>query len=431
MRYRERVETAVERCAPGREVVAAVSGGADSTAMLVALSRTGRCVVAAHCNFHLRGEESNRDEAAVRALCERLGIQLEVLQCDVDGCRAQNGGSVEMVCRDLRYNWFDQLLEARPGAVLMTAHNADDRIETLLFNMMRGTGLTGLRSIPREREGRVFRPLLDVSRSEIEDYLQSVGFSFVTDSTNLTCDYTRNRIRHLVLPPLHEAFPEARKGLGTTLDNIERSVQLFSNLISKTLFRFELQTGGWDVKQLLKELGSVDAPTLLYEGLKSRGMSLTVAYSVVSAASEPGTRFYMLGQERFRLHDGLLEPAACPTSEGLDDAFRISVLARQDSSFDQDRKRGVGYFSPAILDCELSMRVWREGDRFRPFGMRGSKLLSDLFTAAHIPADERRNIPLLLAGNEIVMVGSLRQADRFRVDDSCDTIVEVECMRSR
>ena len=189
----------------GEPVLVALSGGADSVALLHALRALGYPVQAFHLNHCLRGAESDRDEAFCRALCVRLGVELTVERVDVAAAAREQGNGVEETARRMRYA---RLQDAAQGMKIATAHTADDNLETVLFHLVRGTGPKGLAGIPPVR-GRIIRPMLRVERMQIEEYLASIGQDYVTDSTNADDAYTRNRIRHTVVPALREIQPSA------------------------------------------------------------------------------------------------------------------------------------------------------------------------------------------------------------------------------
>lgn len=217
-----------------RGVLAAVSGGADSTALLRILADTGVPMLAVHCNFSLRGEESDRDEAFVRRLCLDLGVELHVERFDtLARCRA-TGESVEMACRALRYDLFRRLIAERGLARIAVAHNADDNAETMLLNLFRGTGLAGLCAM-REDNGEIWRPLIGVTRSEILAYLASIGQDYVTDSSNLSTDYRRNFIRLEVLPLIRSRWPAITDTLWRTRRNLEDALNVYRQAISREL----------------------------------------------------------------------------------------------------------------------------------------------------------------------------------------------------
>ena len=190
-------------------VIVALSGGADSVALLAVLLRLGYDCRAAHCNFHLRGEESMRDMNHCRAVAEKLDVDLYVRDFDVSARRsAFPGESVEMACRELRYNWFSDLLDRECAQAVAVGHHREDRAETFMLNLMRGAGIAGLTSM-RPQSGNVVRPLLPFTRREIEDYVAQHGLTFINDSSNASDAHRRNRLRNNIFPALEAAFPGA------------------------------------------------------------------------------------------------------------------------------------------------------------------------------------------------------------------------------
>lgn len=196
-------------------VLVALSGGADSVALLRVLLALGYRCEAAHCNFHLRGEESNRDEQFVRELCRGLGVALHVTHFDTTAYAARHHVSIEMAAREMRYRWFEQLRQEREMSVIAVAHHRDDSVETFLLNLVRGAGINGLKGIS-PKNGAIVRPLLEVNRQDILDYLQHLQQPYVTDSTNLQDEYMRNKIRLNILPMLRELNPSVSESIAET-----------------------------------------------------------------------------------------------------------------------------------------------------------------------------------------------------------------------
>lgn len=212
-------------------VIATLSGGADSVALTNALSRTGISVIAAHCNFHLRGEESMRDQAHVEKLCRSLGLKLELTDFNVNEYISSHPGtSVEMACRELRHNWFKELASVYNADRIATGHNADDNIETLFLNLMRGTGTNGLKGMLPDT-GTIIRPLLSFHRKDIISYLDLYGLEYVTDSTNLESDYRRNFLRNEIIPLLKSRW----EGFDKALDKSMQCLRDEHLVINKTV----------------------------------------------------------------------------------------------------------------------------------------------------------------------------------------------------
>lgn len=278
-------------------VVATVSGGADSVALLSALtSCQGLEVVAAHCNFHLRGDESLRDQRVVDSLCRELGVRLHVKDFDVEGYMdSHKGVSVEMACRELRYEWFRDLKSTVGADRIATGHNADDNIETLFLNLLRGSGTMGLKGMLPDT-GEIWRPLLSTHRKEILEYIDMKGLHYITDSTNLSSDYRRNFIRNEVLPLLRTRW----EGLDGSLDRTLRHLLEESRVVAHSIGEVMPSPG----KPLAREtVLSYPSPELLVRRfIEPAGPFTTTASEVVAAmkANKPDIK-------RWRLSNGSLE----------------------------------------------------------------------------------------------------------------------------
>ncbi len=202
-----------------KSVVLGVSGGADSTALLYLFDKSGIGYIPVHCNFHLRGEESERDMHSVEKHCERLGKELHCVEFDTRSYMEEKGVSLEVACRELRYAEFRRIMRQTSADRIAVAHNADDNVETLLLNLFRGAGTTGLRGMKPDT-GEIIRPLLDITRKEIEDFLDHEGIEFVVDSTNLESDFRRNFLRNDIIPLIETRWPGVKKAIGKSIENL-------------------------------------------------------------------------------------------------------------------------------------------------------------------------------------------------------------------
>lgn len=216
--------------------IVALSGGADSVALLTLLLASKNCeIIAAHCNFHLRGEESMRDQYFVENLCSRLGVRLLIRNFDVAEFQHRNpSASLEMACRDLRYEWFLELLAENNYDRIATGHNADDNIETMFLNLLRGSGTTGLRAMLPD-SGIIIRPLLSIHRQEIESYLKEKNLDYIVDSSNLTSDFRRNFLRNDILPLLRERWPGLNKALDRSINLLKSENDVIEKAVSESL----------------------------------------------------------------------------------------------------------------------------------------------------------------------------------------------------
>ena len=251
----------------GEKVIVTCSGGADSIFLLHILNKLGFECVVAHCNFHLRGEESDRDENFVREFCKKKGLTLLVEHFDTKQFAAENKLSIEMAARELRYNWFEKIRAEYNAGAIAVAHHSDDSIETILLNLLRGTGLKGICGI-RPRNGFIVRPLLCVNRKEIEDYLTENGIGYITDSTNLENEYTRNKVRNIVMPILREINPQIDSVMLSNAENFAAAETIYKGVIEKGKSSAVTITDDSYIVDL-KVVNKFSEPfTLLYECLK-------------------------------------------------------------------------------------------------------------------------------------------------------------------
>lgn len=378
---------------PAQRLIVAVSGGADSVAMLLFLKEMHANIVAvAHCNFQLRGEESERDEHFVESLCRRWGCDFRVAHFDTKSEAAACGESIEMAARRLRYEWFDSLRKELNADAVAVAHHLDDDAETVLLNLIRGTGLRGLCGIPPQREG-IVRPLLDASREDILKYLESRGQDYVTDSSNSDTRFTRNKIRHEVLPLLRSMNSHISDGLHRMAQRLRRYAELCDAVVNR--FRREHVTSLPDGERiLLADLFAFPVPELFLEmWLSEYGFSRTQSEALLTG------RVGMLLEANdylcTRTHDAIEVRHLPMVIAPCELTFKVNTL-RSDSPAGIEMKEvpfssvSALRFSPteAWLDAstvrgKLFVRSIRQNDRFRPFGMKGSKLVSDYLTDRH------------------------------------------------
>ncbi|MBR1543350.1 MAG: tRNA lysidine(34) synthetase TilS [Muribaculaceae bacterium] len=426
----------------GGKLLVALSGGADSVALLLVLRQLGINVVAAHCNFHLRGAESDRDEKFVRELCELKGVALEVKDFDVPGYMAQHGVSVEMACRDLRYAWFAHLLSSTGCESVAVAHHRDDNIETFFLNALRGTGIAGLAGM-HPRNGRVVRPLLCVSRGEIERYLQELGQSYVTDSTNLECDVKRNILRNRVLPLLETEFPGCRQALEKTLRNVLECSELYAEGIT-IMRQIVCDEGNAEGEMVIDAdclLSMSNPEMLLFEMLKPKGFKKEQCDAAVRDIRDGGSVGNRYESECFVLHvyrgklkvllrrevageEYVLNLEAGVVNEPVD--MKVEVIPGGLSDLRGIDGKCVIALSTDVMKCgRVVLRHWHDGDRFSPYGLRGTKLVSDLFSDLHLEDREKAEAWILEADGEILWVLGYRASRHFSVSSEASSYLRV------
>lgn len=432
--------------APDALVGVALSGGADSMALLVASVAAGMRCVALHCNFHLRGAESDRDEAFSRAAAEASGCEFRCVHFDAAAEAKAAGESVEMACRRLRYAWFEEMLSADVAVVALGHHSADN-VETFMLNLARGSGLRGLCGIP-ERRGRFVRPLLSVSKAMVLDYIRWRGLDYIIDSTNMVEDCRRNVWRNRLLPAIEAAQPGFIAGVERTIGNISADRRLLEALIFKEMSRLVDSSGAIDMEAVSH---TPEAATLLWHLMNMRapfGIE-TVRHALYAfGAGRSGGRFLSAdGLVAFQLNRSRLVPIneisatdeciAVPRSliaEGgtLSGPKPLSfeVLSRRE--FAPSRNPSEAWFDlDALLRSYentpggLQLRHWRRGDRIRPFGMRGSRLVSDVFSDAHLSADEKSAVWLLAAADTVLWIVGMRTSALMPVSGKSTSVVRI------
>lgn len=388
----ERLAEAIRRHAlllPGERVLVGLSGGADSVALLAGLRTLGYSVEAAHCNFHLRGAESGRDEDFCRSLCTELGnVPLHVTHFDTLAEAHRAGESVEMTARRLRYDWFADLLRKRGIRRVAVAHHRDDNVETLLLNLIRGTGIHGLRGMKPEN-GAVIRPLLDVPRADLLLYINKEGLGHVTDSTNADTAFKRNRVRHVLLPMLRTLNPSVDETLAETTRRIADAEELYALGLEAAETRVTRHADG-----------SMDIPldakrpprAALFEWLTAAGFPPAVTAELCDGPlPRDGALFAGKGFMAV-VHRGRLEVRPQPVRFGAVELYaegrtrlpdgrclNIRALPAEDIAA-LPRERAVASLDADRLHGPLRCRSAAEGDRFVPFGMKGTKLVSDYLT---------------------------------------------------
>jgi tRNA(Ile)-lysidine synthase len=412
------------------KLIVALSGGADSVALLRLLTDCGYSVEAAHCNFHLRGEESDRDERFVRELCSKLGLTLHTTHFDTTGYAAEHKLSIEMAARELRYNWFETLRKERGASYIAVAHHRDDSVETILLNLIRGTGISGLTGI-HPRNGYVVRPLLCISRSDITSYLTEIGQDYVTDSTNLADEYTRNKIRLNILPLMEEINPAAKESIARSGESVREALDVYRSAIDQGRQRV-LTAEGIKIDALMDE---PSPKALLHEVLYPLGFNpRQIADVYASLSGEPGRQFVSADGWRTIKDRNMLLLTRADSPEHVADEVPPQIsqkIVEMTADYRLPRSRDVLCCDADKMCGPLQMRHCRKGDRFVPFGMRGSKLLSDYMTDRKFSLAQKEQQWLLCSGDKIVWVVGERSDDRFRVDEHTRRVLEVRITPSQ
>ena len=416
--------------------IVALSGGADSVALLLIMHRLGYHIEAAHCNFHLRGEESERDEAFVKSLCQSLSIPIHLIHFDTKEYASLHQVSIEMAARGLRYKYFEQLRQDIGAETVCVAHHRDDAVETLLMNLLRGSGIHGLTGI-RPRNGHIVRPLLCLSRGEVESFLQEAGQQYMNDSTNFMDNVVRNKVRLNVIPLLKRINPSASENIYKTacyLGEAEKVIDESIRVQKAQLIRkdHEEQTETVGIAELLK----LPVPSFfLHEWLAPYGFNSAQTTEILSLLEgKSGREFhagkYLLLIDRAAL---VLTPQQPPLKSlripeaGLyryDDNRRFDIVASRNIIV--SKSSDCATIDAALVKFPLVVRPIQTGDKFIPYGMSGHKLVSDYLTDLKMDiVSKRRQLVLTdCEGNILWLVGQ-RTDNRYRVTDQTTSVLSI------
>jgi tRNA(Ile)-lysidine synthase len=403
----------------------AVSGGVDSMVMAHLFIRWMKtpegsriCSRAAivHMNFSLRGEESDRDCDFVGSWAKENHIPFYRKTVLTRDYAVKNGISLEMAARELRYQWFEALSQKEGYSYTAIAHNANDRAETLLLNLVRGTGVRGLCSM-REKTGNIIRPLLNVSRSLIEDYAKAHDIPYRTDSTNLETDFARNKIRHLVMPVLEAINPNVTDRFAKNAGLFLQAQQVLDSYISEK--ENECRSGrGFSIPALLEQ---EHRHFLLYEFLSPYGFHSAQIDPIVAAMEgQSGKRFFS-GSHILWIDRGELVIRDLVDS-GIAPGVTVQQIERT-SGFVIPEDPKTAALDGDILSYPLKIRKWEPGDKFMPLGMNGFKKISDFLTDLKIPLYRKQAVHLMCAGDDVVWVIGYRIDNRYRVTPATTTIM--------
>ena len=412
---------------PAARFVIAVSGGADSIALLHAFKYMNADTLALHCNFSLRGKESDMDEQFVRRFCGTYGIPVEVKRFDTAGVARKRGISIEMAARELRYEWFEET-RARTGRdYIVLGHHVDDQAETLLLNLTRGTGIKGLVGM-KPVAGKLLRPFLDRSREELLAYLQARRVGFRVDSSNASLDYARNKIRHRVVPVLKEINPSFTRAVRDTCVILGEVESIYRHGIEQLRASVTAEEEGELLVHIRKVMASPAPYTLLLEILRPYGFNAARVRDVLdSHAATPGKQFqagqFLLtrGRVYWRLFKTLEGEPAPVLLDGEGDHRVGTILLRLreraiDDSFAIPAGHDVACINRDKVTYPLVARHWREGDRFCPLGMKWSKKkLSDFFIDQKFTTKQKKECLILQSGDDIVWIVGHRLDDRYKI----------------
>ena len=410
--------------------VVALSGGADSVALLHILCDLGYHIEAAHCNFHLRGEESDRDEKFVKDLCKTLDIPLHLIHFDTAEYASLHQVSIEMAARELRYRYFRQLRDDIGAETVCVAHHRDDAVETLLMNLLRGSGIHGLTGI-RPCNGHVVRPLLGVSRQEIEEYLHSIGQDYVTDSTNLQADVLRNKIRLQLLPFLEKIYPGASDNIARSAYYLSEAEKVYNSIWSTHGVQSDCPQCATLPLSVLKDFPS--PLCLLHEHLTPFGFNRTQIEQILTRLDdEPGrifssaTHTLVIDRESIMVEpiQQPMKPLVIPEPGNYRLTDNLIMEIKVTDGISISKLANCATLDKEKIIFPLTIRPMQSGDSFCPFGMEGHKLVSDVLTNCKRSIfEKRRQLVVTDAKGDILWLVGLRTDHRYRITPQTTTVL--------
>ena len=419
------------------KILLAVSGGIDSMIMTRLFSESDIMFGIAHCNFQLRGKESDRDEQFVKEYAAKYKLAFYHNKFDTTAYAKKNKISIQMAARNLRYKWFEEVRADNGFHWIALAHNQDDVVETMLINLSRGTGIRGLSGM-NFKSGRIIRPLLYASRWMIEKYQQDKRIPFVEDSSNASIKYKRNRIRHKIIPEFEKLNPNFKNSAIETIQNIKKIKDLFLDQISEKTNHL-IHKEGDNIQINIHELVDFGhTHTYLYELLIPYGFSHQIIPKITeSLNSNSGKQFFSKTHRLVKDRDYLILTSikkSTGTEYKIESGtkkieapvnLRINKIPHS-SEFTMPSSDLIATFDFDLLTFPLKLRKWKQGDRFQPLGMKKTKKLSDFFIDQKLSLPEKENIWLLTSEKQIIWVVGYRIDDRFKVSEKSKNLLQVE-----
>ncbi len=415
-----------------RRLLIAISGGMDSVVLTHLCHKLKLNISLAHCNFNLRGAESDADEEFVLQLADDLDLEVFIESFDTEAYASENNVSIQMAARDLRYAWFHELAEQLEFDYVLTAHHADDNLETFFINLMRGTGLDGLTGIP-ETNGKLVRPLLGFSHTDLQTFAKNENIIWRDDNSNASTKYLRNKLRHDVIPILKEMNPQLLQNFQKTQSHLQESAEIIDDALVRVQKKV-VQASEDSIQFDVKKLQQLSNPKVyLYQLLKD--FQFTEWDDVYQLLYAQSGKFVLSKTHRLVKDRHTLILTELPSDEDKN----AKILKENESEFLLSNGRltfentsRIGEISATcicvdkdLLKKPLSVRKWQKGDYFYPFGMRGKKKLSKFYKDEKLSLPEKEQTWLLCSNNQIVWVIGLRADNRFKVTPNTNQILKI------
>ena len=435
---------------PKDKLLLAVSGGVDSVVLCELCKQAGYDFTIAHCNFQLRGEESERDENFVRQLGKKYAVEVLVKKFETEKHAAENKLSIQVAARELRYTWFNELLtkiksdlipEGYNGQlpmanVFLTAHHANDNIETLLMNFFKGTGINGLHGI-LPKQGKIIRPLLFAKKEELTEFATANSLKFVEDSSNALDKYTRNYFRNQLIPDLQKIFPQVDDNLINNIERFREIEILYQQSVHLTKKKLLEPKGNEIHISVLKLLKTVPLKTILYEIIKDYGFTPPQTEETIALLKSETGKYIQSATHRILKNRNWLIIAPVENLEALHIFIeekdkqvefkqgKISSKMLQTTNHKLQTTNQIAQLNAAEIKFPLLLRKWKPGDYFYPLGMQKKKKLSRFFIDQKLSLTQKEKIWVIEMDKKIIWVVGLRIDDRFKITDRTKNILQL------
>jgi tRNA(Ile)-lysidine synthase len=422
------------------KLLLAVSGGVDSVVLCELCKQAGYDFIIAHCNFQLRGEESERDETFVKGLGNKYGVEVLVKKFDTESYAAENKQSIQEAARELRYNWFKELINQSTNKLinfLLTAHHADDNNETLLMNFFRGTGLHGLTGIPVS-SGHIRRPLLSFSKDELIAFAKENNLEYVEDSSNQSSKYTRNFFRNEIIPAISKVYPQVKSNLQDNITRFKEIEKLYKLSVGEFKKKLCKEKRG-EIYIPVKQLMVYDSKALVYEIIAAYGFNEKQVDEVIKLAESDSGRYIQSPADNYRIikhrHWFIISPVTTTEScniiieEGVTRTqfatrnLQIKTLMVADCRLPVDNSTAC--LDLKIISFPLLLRKWKTGDYFYPLGMKKKKKLSRFFIDQKLSKTEKENAWVIESGQRIIWLVGHRIDDRAKITDKTKRVLRL------
>lgn len=424
---------------PTDKLLLAVSGGVDSVVLCELCHQGGFDFAIAHCNFQLRGADSERDEKFVRDLAKKNKVAFHSIRFETKRVAGERKISVQEAARELRYNWFEEVRKTGGYNYILTAHHADDNIETVLMNFFRGTGIKGLKGIEPKHD-QIVRPLLFARRQQLEDFLKSNGLEFVPDISNLSDDYTRNYFRNQVIPFIRRSFPEVNENVLGNIERFREAGQLYKQAISVHKKKL-LEIRGNEVHiPVLKLKKTEPLHTIVYEIARDYGFSSAQVEEIIALLDSDSGKYMQSTSYRIIKNRNWLiiaplevEKAGIVIIDGSGNwessAGTLKVEMAPDTILTSSMLKQASNFQSCLDAAEikfpLMLRKWKQGDYFYPLGMAKKKKLARFFIDTKLSKTEKEKIYVVEMDKKIIWIVGHRIDDRFKVTDKTKNILRL------